>query len=82
MSAFYEVWDYESRNLIGRFDTEAAARAFLCRLLELNGPDGVRELAVVRQTPDAAGEYEPTLVLEGAELFVDAKHAAQRRAAG
>jgi hypothetical protein len=85
MSAVYEVWDYESRNLINSFDTEVAARAFLQRLLELNGPDGVRELAIVRQVPDAAGEYEPTLLLEGAELLgAPVTHAAERstRASG
>jgi hypothetical protein len=82
MSAFYEVWDYKTRNLINSFETEEAARAFLRRLLELNGPDGVRELAVIRQTPGGAGEYEPTLILEGAELVTTDTTASVQRPDG
>lgn len=69
MAAHYEVWDYESRNLINSFETEEAAIAFVGRQFELNGPDGVRELAVVCQEPDESGEYEPRLVLEGLEFL-------------
>lgn len=64
MAAHYEVWDFESRNLINCFETEDAAMAFLSRQYELNGPDGVRELAVVRQETGESGECEPRLVLE------------------
>jgi len=69
MPAIYEIWDFETTNIINTFDTEAAALAFLRRLLELNGLDGVRELAIMRQTPDGSGEYEPTLILEGPALL-------------
>ena len=69
MQVVYEVWDFETRNVINSFETEDAALGFLRRLLALNGPDGVRELAMLRQTPDAAGEYEPTLLLEGPALL-------------
>jgi hypothetical protein len=69
MPAFYEVWDLETSNLINSFDTEQAALVFLRRLFNLNGPDGVRDLAIMRQTLDASGEYEPSLVLDGAALL-------------
>ena len=69
MVAHYEVWDYESRNLVNGFETEDAAVAFLGRQFELNGPEGVRELAIVCQEPDESGEYEPRLVLEGPEFL-------------
>ncbi len=66
MKTFYEVWDFETRNMIGSFESESEATALLARLLELNGPDSVRELAILRQEPDAAGGYTPSLLLEGA----------------
>ena len=69
MAGFYEVWDYESRNLINSFETEDAAVAFLSRQYELNGPAGVRELAIVCQEPDELGEHEPRLILEGTEFL-------------
>jgi hypothetical protein len=78
MSTFYEVWDYETRNQINCFETEAAARAFLDRQLELNGPDGVRDLAIVRQDPDGSGEHEPTLILEGSEFLVNTQTSTAR----
>jgi hypothetical protein len=69
MSVFYEVWDFETSNIINTVETEAAAILFLRGLLDLNGPAGMRELGVVRQTPDASGEYEPALILEGPALL-------------
>jgi len=72
MKTYYEVWDYETRNMIATFDSEAESVAFLRRMRELNGADGVRELAVLRQAPDASGEYESTLVLEGEALSREA----------
>jgi hypothetical protein len=87
MPAFYEVWDFETRNVINSFESETAALVFLRRLFDLNGPDGVRDLAIMRQTIDASGEYEPTLVLEGPALLTrviadnTASNASGRRAA-
>src|SRR4051794_9460232 len=69
MEAFYEVWDFETRNIVHSVETEAAATLFLRRLLDLNGPDGIREMGVVRQAPDASGEYEPALILDGHALL-------------
>jgi hypothetical protein len=69
MPVFYEVWDFETRNLINQFDTEAAALVFVRSLFDLNGPDGVRELAILRQDPDVSGDYEPTLIAEGTKLL-------------
>ena len=82
MSTFYGVWDYQTRNQINSVETEEAALAFVRRLLELNGPDGVRDLAIVRQEPDASGEYEPTLILEGAELLANAETLKARGSSG
>jgi hypothetical protein len=73
MSIFYGIWDYQTRNQINSVETEDAALAFVYRLLELNGPDGVRDPAIVRQEPDASGDYDPTLILEGAELQAHAE---------
>jgi hypothetical protein len=53
----------------------------------LNGVESVRDLAIVRQVPDAAGEYEPALTLEGDALLArpgpdgEAHNPAARRAA-
>jgi hypothetical protein len=87
MQVVYEVWDFETRNIINSFETEDAALVFLRRLLALNGSDGVRELAIMRQTPDASGAYEPTLTLEGPALLTrlgvdeEARAPSARRAA-
>ena len=69
MQVVFEVWDCETRNLLNSFETEDAALGFLRRLLALNGRDGVRELAILRRTPDASGEYESTLLLDGPALL-------------
>lgn len=88
LKAPYEVWDFETNNIINSFETEVGALVFLRRLLDLNGQDGVRELGIVRQTPDATGEYEPALILNGAALLTHlgtmsgADHAEPRRAGG
>jgi hypothetical protein len=80
MPTFYEVWDFETRNIINSFPSEAAALLFLNRLLEPNGPDGVRELGLMRQSPDASGEYEPTLVLDGDALLARLRSASHSSA--
>ena len=54
MSDFYEIWDFETRNIINTTPTEAMALTFLHGLLDLNGPAGVREMGIVRQALDAA----------------------------
>jgi hypothetical protein len=69
MSDFYEVWDFESRNITNSVPSEALALAFLRSLLDLNGPEGVQEMGIVRQTVNNSGEYQPTLILEGAALL-------------
>ncbi len=69
MRPIYEVWDFESRNRIGAFDSQAEALALFEKLFALNGESGVRELGLMRQEPDAFGEYEPTLLLDGAQFI-------------
>lgn len=69
MRAFYEVWDYETGNVINSVDTIDAALSFVRTLFDLNGSEGIRELAVMRQSPDSSGEYEPKLIAEGMDLL-------------
>jgi hypothetical protein len=47
MTAMYELWDTESRNLIEAFDSEARALAAIRRALKLHGPESVATLALV-----------------------------------
>jgi hypothetical protein len=88
MAVIYEVLDFETNNIINSFETEAAALQFLRRLLDLNGPNGVREMGIVRQATDATGEYEPTLILDGPALLArlgkasGTSHSEPRRAGG
>ena len=62
----YQVWDDDTGNIIASFDTRAAAVAFLQDMLEGNGAEGVRDLAIIAYPPDGA---DPVTVLEGAEFL-------------
>jgi hypothetical protein len=64
----YEVWDTETANQIGAFQTLAEAEALLRDVLRVNGPGVACDMAIVAYHRTAAGEYEPTTVLEGSEL--------------
>ena len=69
MQKFYEVWDFETRNQIGTFESEADALALFDRLFELNGEAGVGELGLMRQEADPSGEYQPVLILDGTQYL-------------
>jgi hypothetical protein len=74
MTTPIEVWDDHTGNQIASFGTVSEAEAFLWGMLEMNGPDAVRELFVLTYEPNAAGEPEPLVVLEGCDFV--ARHVA------
>jgi hypothetical protein len=64
MTAQFTLWDLEAGNLVGAFDTEAAARAVAARALADQGPASVETLALVHE--DAQGKL--TTIAEGLAL--------------
>ena len=64
MASTFALWDLESGNLVGAFDTEAAARAVAEHALADQGPEGVETLALVYE--DERGEL--TTIAEGLAL--------------
>jgi hypothetical protein len=74
MASVFALWDLETGNLVGAFDTEAAARAVAERALKDLGPGSVETLVLVYE--DERGEL--TTVAEGLELVRGAgRHAPQ-----
>ncbi len=70
----YELWDRESANIVGEYDTEDAALAFVRRMIAAHGADVVLPWALAYE--DDNGEGETHSIAAGAELF----KAARRRA--
>jgi hypothetical protein len=64
MPAGFELWDTDTNNLLGDWDTETQAVEALRRLIDLNGPDAMRDLALV--SVDDAGSSRT--VAHGAAL--------------
>ena len=64
MASTFALWDLEAGNLVGAFDTEAAARAVVERALADQGPESVETLALVHE--DEQGEL--TTIAEGLDL--------------
>lgn len=64
MDKLYELWDIEAGNLIGTFETQAAALAIVHELIVLNGSEYAEALELGAQTSDDRFE----LVGTGAEL--------------
>jgi hypothetical protein len=75
MGATFALWDEETGNLVGAFDTEAAARAVAARALEDQGPESVEALSLVRQ--DEHGEL--TTIAEGLDLVRSTDRSTPRR---
>lgn len=50
----HELWDHESANMVGDYDTEEQALAFVRRMVEAHGPDVVLPWALAYE--DDAGE--------------------------
>lgn len=68
MTTFYELWDDYSGNRLGEFPTMAEAQAVLLDVLNTSGPEVAGAMAILAYRPNAAGEYEPTTVLEGTQF--------------
>jgi hypothetical protein len=61
---FYELWDLESGNIVGDFDSEAEALQVVRELLEVNEPDFADALSLGQTGDD--GVF--ALVAEGSTL--------------
>ena len=61
---FYELWDLDSGNSLGDFDSEADALQVVRELVEVNEPDFVDGLTLGRNGDDGAF----AIVAEGAAL--------------
>jgi hypothetical protein len=72
MTSTYALWDSEAGNLVGAFDTEAAARAVVERALVDQGPESIETLVLVREDEDG----EQTTIAEGLKLLPEARQAA------
>jgi hypothetical protein len=77
MASTFALWDLEAGNLVGAFDTEAAARAVAARALADQGPASVESLALIRE--DEQGEL--TTIAKGLAL-VNKDESAARRTGG
>lgn len=73
---YYELWDLETGNMIGDFDTEAAALAMVRELLAANTPDYAEALALGRTGDDG----ETQLIAEGGALATLARGSGSRSA--
>ena len=76
MSTFYELWDLDSGNMIGDFDSEAEALAVVHDLVEVNTPSFVDLLSLGCTSDD--GTFR--IVAQGRPLAVRADRAAKTRA--
>jgi hypothetical protein len=74
MTTTYDVWDMETANQVGAFQSEAEARAFLSDMLRLNGPETVEALSVAAVQHDDSGVVDQTLVIEGPNFVADLAH--------
>jgi hypothetical protein len=74
---FYDLWDLESGNIIGDFDSEAEALTVVHDLLEVNGPSFAGTLSLGCTEDD--GSFR--IVAQGRPLAVMADRAVAKRAA-
>lgn len=52
---FYEVWDFESRNLLASYDTEDEALELVRSMIQEYGTEAVQQWGMAR---DSGDEYE------------------------
>ena len=62
----FQIWDDDTGNIVASFGTRDDAVGFLQGMLNENGADGVRDLAIIAYPPDGS---KPVTVLEGAEFL-------------
>jgi hypothetical protein len=65
----FEIWDTESRNLLGDFDSEDAALALVRDILATNGAEIASTLALVSE--DTRGQFKT--LAHGTELLERAR---------
>jgi hypothetical protein len=68
---FYEVWDTQTANQIGAYQTESEARSLLADVLRVNGPDVAREMVILAYFLDSATPREPIVILDGADFVAE-----------
>jgi hypothetical protein len=75
MTTTYEVWDMESANQIGIFDSENEARTFLRNMLHANGSGSVQALSVAAIEYDGSDVVDQQLILEGPDFIAEVERA-------
>jgi hypothetical protein len=71
MTTTYEVWDMETANQIGAFQSEAEARTFLSDMLRLNGAESVQALSIAAVEHDGSAVVGQTLIIEGPDFVAE-----------
>ncbi len=64
MATFFELWDVESGNLIGTYETEERALRVVRQALDANGEDYAQALALGSEDDDGDSE----VIAKGAQL--------------
>jgi hypothetical protein len=72
VAVIYEVWDTQTANQIGAFQTESEARSLLADVLRVNGPEVAREMVILAYDPDGPRPLEPVTILEGVDFVAEA----------
>lgn len=54
--AIYELWDVEAGNVVGEYETEAAALSVVARYVDADDIAGLERLALVKRTSDGFSE--------------------------
>ncbi len=62
----FQVWDEATGNIIASLGTRDDAVGFLQEMLDENGADGVRDLAIIAYPDDGS---KPATVLEGVNFL-------------
>lgn len=65
MKVVYELWDYDTGNLLGAYDTEQAALTEVRYAIQVDGRDAVATWALLRDDKKSPAK---TVVATGAEL--------------
>ena len=71
----YELWDTESRNIIGEFESKSAALSAVLEAVELNGEPSVAAFTLLQALDDGS----VTGIAGGAQLVAHAGRTVTRR---
>jgi hypothetical protein len=85
MTAFFQLWNNDTNNLIDEYETEAAAAIEVRRRYRLGGEQAISELALLRfdnpATPKVIAMHDDLLrYIEERDQNAPAPHAGTRRA--